>query len=102
MLAKSYVYIFLFFFIMSHICRGCHREFDSRGALSTHKRFCLSKITDAAATSLAKRRHNRETQQAAKIRRQEEEAAALIARQDIRESIAESGLPPVCSFICYI
>lgn len=85
------------------MCRGCRREFDSRGALSTHKRSCSSKITDAVATSLAKRRQNQEVQQAAKIRRQEEEEATLIARQDIRESFAASGLdlPPVCvhSFI---
>jgi hypothetical protein len=96
MLVISYVYIFLFFFIMAHTCRGCHREFDFRGALSTHKRFCSSKITDAVATSLAKRRHNREIQQSAKIRRREDAEAVLIARQDIREGFAEPELPLVC------
>jgi len=94
MLVKSYLYIFLFFF-MACTCRGCHQEFDSRRALSVHKRACSSKITDAVATSLEKRKHNRETQRSAKIRRQEDAAAALIARQGIREGFTEPGLPLV-------
>jgi hypothetical protein len=102
MLAQFHVYIFLFFFFMAHTCRGCRREFDSRGALSTHKRSCSSKIADAVASSLAKRRHDRETQQAVKIRRREEAEAELMARQDMREHFAEPDLPPVCSLIFHI
>ncbi|KAG1773979.1 hypothetical protein EV702DRAFT_1200705 [Suillus placidus] len=79
---------------MAHTCRGCRREFDSRGALSTHKRSCSSKIADVVASSLAKRRHDREIQQAVKIRRREEAEVDLMARQDMRESFAEPELPP--------
>ncbi|KAG1781402.1 hypothetical protein EV702DRAFT_1193589 [Suillus placidus] len=50
--------------------------------------------TDAVASSLAKRRHDREIQQAVKIRRREEAEVDLMAHQDMRESFAEPELPP--------
>jgi hypothetical protein len=74
---------------MIYTCRGCQREFEVRRALTAHKRHCLSKLADAAATTLAKRRCDREVLQAAKVHRQEGEEVALRARQDIRESLAE-------------
>lgn len=103
MLARYYICLFLFFFFMVYTCRGCSREFDACRGLTVHKRTCLSKIMDAAATTLAKRRHDQEVLQAVKIRHQEEEAAALRARQEIRESLAEpEPVLAVCSLILHI
>lgn len=104
MLARYWISLFLLFFFMIYTCRGCKREFDVRRGLTAHKRYCLNNITDAAATSLAKRRHDLEVLQAAKVCRREEDEAALRDRQDIRESLAEpqSQVQVVRSFILHI
>jgi transposase-like protein len=86
---------------MIYKCRGCSREFDVRRGLTAHKRYC-PKVTDAVATSLAKRRHNEEIFKVAKVRH-EEEAEVLRARQDIREGFAEPELVlAVCSLILHV
>lgn len=100
MLARYRISLFLLFLFMIYTCRGCNREFDARRGLTAHKRYCLNNITDAAATSLAKRRHDLEVLQAAKVCRREEDEAALRDRQDIRESLAEPQ--SVRSFILHI
>lgn len=73
---------------MAITCRGCRREFETRGGLTTHKRACTAKLTEATATSLAKRRRDHEAQQIAKVRRQEEVEAASRARDEIRDNEA--------------
>ncbi|KAG2740084.1 hypothetical protein P692DRAFT_201872694 [Suillus brevipes Sb2] len=73
---------------MAITCRGCRREFETRGGLTTHKRACTAKLTEATATSLAKRRRDHEAQQIAKVRRQEELEAASRAHDEIRDNEA--------------
>ncbi|KAG2743054.1 hypothetical protein P692DRAFT_20878962 [Suillus brevipes Sb2] len=51
-------------------------------------RACTAKLTEATATSLAKRRRDHEAQQIAKVRRQEELEAASRARDEIRDNEA--------------
>jgi hypothetical protein len=99
--AQYYICLFLLFFVMVHKCKGCSREFDVRRGLSTHKRYCPA-VTGVIATSLAKRRRNKEVYKVAKVRRQEE-AEILRARQDIREGFAEPKLlPAVCPLILHM